>query len=524
MALAAVVVAMLALAVPALATFPGTNGPILFTRGPGPMSPVCSDDIWSMQPDGTGQTQVTNSPECESGPAVSPNGNLIAFARGNGRARERQEATWNTSCCDWAGQVFVAAEQVPNPYSDLPEGWPDWAPDGKSLVFNRRGFLQAVKYPFTPDSPTPSYWTHGEVGDDPAFSPRGDAIAFTKRGFDSNMFWFDIVVQDFSGTFQDLTPGTTSEYGASWSPDATKIAFTREPGDIWLMDADGTNQQQLTAGATDDNFPAWSPDGTKIAFVRCCFTGGTTELFTIDPDGSNVTQLTNDTTSEWDPNWKRATSGDPPGYPRPKGAADLTVSLVPAYAQCQAPSREHGPPMAFGSCAPPNRSSELLTVGTPDANAQPAKSSGSVTLTAVVGNPATQADEADVQIQAKLSDVRRADDLSDYGSFEILALVLELRRTDKFPTTPTGPPESTTGPDYTLRVSLPCAATPDPTEGARCTRSASSLDAIVPGFAPEGRRTTWQLQDLRLEDAGLDNDFETTADNRTFAVPGVFVP
>ena len=35
---------------------------------------------------------------------------------------------------------------------------------------------------------------------------------------------------------------------------------------------------------------------------------------------------------------------------------------------------------------------------------------------------------------------------------------------------------------------------------------------------------TWQLQDLRLEDAGLDNDFETTADNRTFAVPGVFVP
>ena len=78
--------------------------------------------------------------------------------------------------------------------------------------------------------------------------------------------------------------------------------------------------------------------------------------------------MTNDTTSEWDPDWKRATSGDPPGYPRVKGAANLTVGLVPAYDQCQAPNREHGPALAFPSCAPPDPSSELLTVGTPDAN------------------------------------------------------------------------------------------------------------------------------------------------------------
>ena len=85
------------------------------------------------------------------------------------------------------------------------------------------------------------------------------------------------------------------------------------------MDPDGTDQQQLTSDSNDDNFPVWSPDGTKIAFVRCCFTAGTTELFTVEPDGTDITQLTNDTTSEWDPNWKRATSGDPPGYPRREG-------------------------------------------------------------------------------------------------------------------------------------------------------------------------------------------------------------
>src|SRR6185312_10670410 len=64
------------------------------------------------------------------------------------------------------------------------------------------------------------------------------------------------------------------------------------------------------------------------------------------------------------------------GYPRPKGASPLRVALVPAYEPCTAPNRTHGPPLAFGSCAPPQQSSSDLTLGTPDANGQPAVSVG----------------------------------------------------------------------------------------------------------------------------------------------------
>ena len=54
-------------------------------------------------------------------------------------------------------------------------------------------------------------------------------------------------------------------------------------------------------------------------------------------------------------------------HPRPKGAAPMRMSLVPAYAPCAAPNRTHGPPLAFPSCNPPAQTSAQATVGTPDA-------------------------------------------------------------------------------------------------------------------------------------------------------------
>ena len=52
---------------------------------------------------------------------------------------------------------------------------------------------------------------------------------------------------------------------------------------------------------------------------------------------------------------------------------------------------QHGPPLAFGSCAQPQQSSQDLTVGTPDANGQPAASVGLPAARHPAGNPATPA-------------------------------------------------------------------------------------------------------------------------------------
>ena len=96
------------------------------------------------------------------------------------------------------------------------------------------------------------------------------------------------------------------------------------------------------------------------------------------------------------------TGADRAGYPRPKGASPLRVSLVPAYAACAAPNRTHGPPLAHPSCNPPAQTSQQLTVGTPDANGAPASSMGSARLACGPGDPATGTDEADVAVVVKL--------------------------------------------------------------------------------------------------------------------------
>src|SRR4051794_20022612 len=59
-----------ALAAPAHAAFPGANGKIAFVRG---------GDIWTMNPDGGGQVNLTNSTGRETDPAWSADGTRIVF-------------------------------------------------------------------------------------------------------------------------------------------------------------------------------------------------------------------------------------------------------------------------------------------------------------------------------------------------------------------------------------------------------------------------------------------------------------
>ncbi|MGH3370886.1 MAG: prealbumin-like fold domain-containing protein, partial [Nocardioidaceae bacterium] len=102
------------------------------------------------------------------------------------------------------------------------------------------------------------------------------------------------------------------------------------------------------------------------------------------------------------------------GYPRPGGASPLRASMVVAYANCAAPNRSHGPPLAYPSCNPPAQSSAHLTVGTPDANSRTASMIGSVRFEVVSGDPGTPADEADVMIETNVTDVRLRAGLDDY--------------------------------------------------------------------------------------------------------------
>ena len=70
-----------------------------------------------------------------------------------------------------------------------------------------------------------------------------------------------------------------------WSPDGRRIAFQRL-GEIYVVDADGTDEQRLTTMAQPVASPAWSPDGRTIAF------SGIRDVYTVSARGGKPRNLT----------------------------------------------------------------------------------------------------------------------------------------------------------------------------------------------------------------------------------------
>jgi hypothetical protein len=126
-------------------------------------------------------------------------------------------------------------------------------------------------------------------------------------------------------------------------------------------------------------------------------------------------------------------------------------------------------------------------------------------------------DQADVDITAQITDVRWTSDLSDYtGELEG---ILGLRITDRS----NGPAGNTpaTVADAPLRFVFSCAAT-GAGIGGDCNVT-TTADTLVPGLVTEGKRSVWEVSDVKVYDGGPDGDADT-ADNSLFATQGLSTP
>ena len=211
-------------------------------------------------------------------PSSSPND--IAFA-------SRRDGNWEiyASSPDGRTQRRLTNRQVQ-------ERFPLWSPDGTRLAF------------LTEPNETKELWVMGSAGESPRRLATGVIGKASRQWFPDNrhiavtaIVGRDTVVAivDASGTaaMRRLTTGKGEHRDPTLSPDGKRIAFSSSRDgnrEIYVMNADGTDQRRLTDNAASDGSPAWSPDGSSIVFVSD--RENSKDIYRIRPNGSGLQRLT----------------------------------------------------------------------------------------------------------------------------------------------------------------------------------------------------------------------------------------
>lgn len=197
-----------------------------------------------------------------------------------------------------------------------------WSPDCSRIAF--------TYYPFRPNNTAYVYMASSDgrnltrLSPDadsfaPVWSPDGRRIAYhwSPRGSSAINL---CVVETESGEVTHLTHGEGRNVLGEWSPDGQRIFFLSDRDDgqrfeVYVMDADGSQERKLTATGLAKSYLDLSSDGAKVLFVGATIRDDTLDpmlgvsdtafrLFVMNSDGSGLRELSGDSWEQiYDPRW-----------------------------------------------------------------------------------------------------------------------------------------------------------------------------------------------------------------------------
>jgi Tol biopolymer transport system component len=257
-------------------------------------------EIYVMNADGSGQTNLTNHSADDVDPSWSPDGSRIVFT-----SWRNGNAEIYVMNADGSGQTNLTND----PANDMAA---DWSPDGSKIVFQSNRSQYAHIYIMHANGSDVTFVSAAPPVQNPHWSPDGTRIVYDTIG-NNNL---DIAVMNINGSNRvPLTDNPKDDWVPAWSPDGSKIAYASTAAngarDIIIMNADGSGKTNLNDDLDSDTVPTWSPDGTRIAFGS--WRSSNHDIYTMNADGTGMTRLTYDAALDTSPDWSHpAAQSDPP--------------------------------------------------------------------------------------------------------------------------------------------------------------------------------------------------------------------
>lgn len=276
-------------------------------------------DIYVMDADGRNINQLTDTSATEGKFSCSPDGQRIVYESGGSRSKIMVMST------DGSGKLCLSGDDTETSCHE-----PNWSPDSTRLVFSSYNDKEENSDIYVVDMDGGNLTQLTDTTDfseySPVWFPDGSKIVFASSEDEPYMspLTFEIVYAGRSDTYVmdadggNLTQLTDTKKGGvlDWSPDGARIMFWVR-GEIWVMNADGSDQKRLALGTA----PMWAPDGSQIVFAS------SDGMYVINADGSNKRQLTKN---------KELMKGAAPAW-SPDGSKIIFVSNEYEYSAMPAP-------------------------------------------------------------------------------------------------------------------------------------------------------------------------------------------
>ncbi|HWS89856.1 MAG TPA: Ig-like domain-containing protein [Pyrinomonadaceae bacterium] len=236
-------------------------------------------DIYSVNPDGTGERRLTTHGASDIQPFYSLDGRLVSFTTNRHGSSDIYVVN-----ADGTNERRVTSSPATESDSAL-------SPDATRLVFSRRTGITDNLYTINLDGTGEQQLTFNSGFDialnDPSYSRDGSLIAFSKRVNSSPNLDIYVINADGTGERQ-VTSHSSAEFYPNFLPDG-RIVFADNRNnvvDLYVVNVDGTGEQRVTNGVASNTEPTVSPDGTRVAFRTS--RNSVSGVYTLGLDGTNL--------------------------------------------------------------------------------------------------------------------------------------------------------------------------------------------------------------------------------------------